>query len=182
MPVQGCTLPFTFTSKECATKSIGDLQCAFLCGELYQDVMRLEFGACHTGVTLSRDGWCCLAHNKHWVWCCLEIWASTSCTVGGNWGIALWIHVTSLVMPDRGAVLCRSNWNWRQLKCDRYGKQYWYHDEDYTASFTKWIANWATQRDTKVGLWNSGVHPFFFGEGVAMNHNRYCGLVRGLRA
>ena len=36
--------------KECATNSIGDLQCAFLCGELYQDVMRFEFEACHTGV------------------------------------------------------------------------------------------------------------------------------------
>ena len=50
MPIQGYTLSFTFTSKECATNSIDDLQCAFLCGELYQYVMRFEFGACHTGV------------------------------------------------------------------------------------------------------------------------------------
>ena len=45
-----CFVFWLVISKECATNSIGDLQCAFLCGVLYQDVMRFEFGACHTGV------------------------------------------------------------------------------------------------------------------------------------
>lgn len=45
-----CFVIWWVMSKHCATNSIDDLQCAFLCGRLYQDVMRFEFGACHTGV------------------------------------------------------------------------------------------------------------------------------------
>jgi hypothetical protein len=49
-----CFVIWWVMSKECATNSIGDLQCAFLCGGLYQDVMRFEFGACRTGVKSCR--------------------------------------------------------------------------------------------------------------------------------